>query len=290
MTITQLRYFQKACRLENITRAAEALHISQPSVSAAIRELEREFGCQLLARSKRGFALTENGQAFLQQTDRLLAHVDGFEAAMHRLGQGAGPIAVGVPPMIGSLVLPRIYGGGALPGAAFELSILEAGRRELLRKLAANELDMAFIPHDQPLGPAFSSLHIAWLETVCCVCRDHPLAGCARLTVEQLARQPLVLFKSGFFQTERVIASFQVKKLEPRILLQTDQLSTIRKLVSCGAAAGFLFGADTGALPDLVSIPMDPPMMSQVSLVWRSGDLLSEQEQRFIEYVRTLKL
>ena len=64
MKLQQLRYFVTACRLCSISRAAETLHISQPSVSMAIRELEREFGVSLIARRYQGFALTEEGIIF----------------------------------------------------------------------------------------------------------------------------------------------------------------------------------------------------------------------------------
>ena len=57
MKLTQLRYFQAACRCGGVTAAAELLHISQPSVSAAIKELEAEFGLSLLDRQRRGFSL-----------------------------------------------------------------------------------------------------------------------------------------------------------------------------------------------------------------------------------------
>lgn len=129
MTITQLRYFQKACKLDNITRAAEALHVSQPSVSAAIRELEREFGFELLERHGRSFTLTPNGVTFLAEADRLLSHVDDFQAAMSRLAQTSGPLLVGVPPMIGSLVLPLLYTSEEYHRNPFDLRIVEAGRK-----------------------------------------------------------------------------------------------------------------------------------------------------------------
>ena len=290
MTITQLRYFQKACKLENITRAAEALHVSQPSVSAAIRELEQEFGYPLLVRSKRSFSLTPKGGIFLEEVDRLLSHVDNFETAMSQLGKGPGRVAVGVPPMIGSLVLPRIYASGFLPDTKIELSIVEAGRQELLRLLASNELDMAFLPHDRPLGPGYSVLHLTKLETMCCVSTNNPLALRQSISVKELEGEPLVLFKNSFFQTERIIARFQAEAIEPKVLLQTDQLSTIRKLVSCDTAVGFLFGEVSSPLPNIASIPLDPPMVAQVSLVWRGADYLSKQEQDFIEFVRSLNL
>lgn len=288
VTITQLRYFQKACKLDNITRAAQALHVSQPSVSAAIRELEAEFGFDLLERRGRSFTLTPNGILFLAEADRLLSHVDDFSAAMHRLAQAEGPLLVGVPPMIGSLLLPLIYTGEEYLRKPFTLSILEAGRQELLQRLNTNELDMAFIPHDQPLPMQYSGLPITALETVCCMSRTHPLANQTRLSISELEDVPLVLFKNSFFQTERIIARFEAAGIKPKVLLQSDQLSTIRKLIASNAAVGFLFSKVTDALPEITFLPLDPPMTTQVSLIWRSTSCLSAEHHRFVAYVRSL--
>lgn len=290
MTITQLHYFQKACKLDNMSRAAEALHVSQPSVSAAIRELEAEFGLELLERRGRGFTLTQNGAAFLAETDRLLSHVDDFEASMSRLAQQSGPLLVGVPPMIGSLILPLIYTGEEYHRNPFDLSIIEAGRQELLQRLNTNELDMAFIPHDHPLPNHYAGIFIAKLETVCCMSRSHILANQDHLPIAALSGEPLVLFKNSFFHTERILARFETAGIKPQILLQSDQLSTIRKLIASNAAAGFLFREIAHALPEIAFLPLDPPMTTQVSLVWRSTCCLSAEHRRFIEYIRSLTL
>lgn len=290
MTITQLRYFQKACKLDNITRAAEALHISQPSVSAAIRELEAEFGFALLERRGRSFSLTPNGAVFLAETDRLLSHVNDFETAMVRLAQRPGQLKVGVPPMIGSLVLPLIYTGEEHRRASFDLGVVEAGRQELLQRLNTGELDLAFIPHDRPLTPGYAGISVTALETVCCTSSDHPLASQKCLSVTQLADEPLALFKNSFFQTERIIARFEVENITPHVLLQSDQLSTIRKLIASKAAVGFLFSKVVCSLPELAAVPLAPPMITQVSLIWRASDCLSDEHRRFIGYVSSLEL
>lgn len=290
MTITQLRYFRKACKLDNITRAAEALHVSQPSVSAAIRELEAEFGFDLLERRGRSFTLTPNGAVFLAEAERLLSHVDDFQDAMHRLAQASGPLLVGVPPMIGSLVLPLIYTSEVYHRNPFDLSIVEAGRQELLHQLNSNELDMAFLPHDQPLPDCYTSILITKLETLCCMSHRHPLANQEYISIPALSEQPLVLFKNSFFQTERIIARFEAAGIPPRILLQSDQLSTIRKLIASNAAVGFLFSKIIDSLPEITSLPLTPPMSTQVSLVWRTSSYLSSEHHRFIEYIRSLVL
>lgn len=291
MKLMQLYYFRTACRQGSITRAAGQLHISQPSVSAAIRELEAEFGYALLARQGKRFALTPEGAVFLKEADRLLSHAENFETAMKQLTQGPRQIVLGVPPMIGSLLLPKIYAGFRGKKIPFRLSIVETGRQELLRQLlGSNELDMAFLPHDRPLDTRCHSVPITELETVCCLAPDHPLAGRATLSPAELSGESLVLFKDSFFQTERIVGLFQSEGIAPRVLLQTDQLSTIRKLVTCNIAVGFLFRQISEPFRDIVSIPLAAPMKAKVSLAWRSTDYLPREQADFIEYIRTISV
>lgn len=289
MKLSQLSYFQTACKLNSISRAAERLHISQPAITAAIRELENEFGYPLLSRQGKRFDLTREGMAFLEETDRLLAHADQFETAMKNLLSGRRTIRVGVPPMIGSILLPEIYTAFREQGRDFSLEIVESGRQALLSRMANHELDMAFLPHDSPLAPNFQSLQIAELETVCCTAPGNPLSEKETISVSDLQNESLILFKNSFFQTERILGRFQAERLHPRILLQTDQLSTIRKLVSCDIGVGFLFGAVARSLRDIACVPLNPPMKSQVSLVWRGTDYLMKEQNEFIEFMRGLK-
>ncbi len=105
----QLRLFQKACQTENITRAAEMMNISQPSVTNAIKDLEAEFGFKLINRKSKGFSLTKEGEAFLDYTNSLLSNVDEMIRSMSELGKNRKTVRVGTPPMIGSIFLPLFY-------------------------------------------------------------------------------------------------------------------------------------------------------------------------------------
>ena len=288
MKLTQLYYFQTACRLESISRAAERLHISQPSISTAIQALEEEFGYPLLARQGKRFALTAEGSVFLRETDRLLSHARSFEQFMSSLTEQTQPIALGVPPMIGSLILPRILSPEGEFFAPFQLHIMEAGRQELVRPLGSNEVDMAFLPHDRPVESQYRTVPVMGVETVCCVSAAHPLAGYKEVTPRDLREMPLVMFKESFFQTEHIMDLFRAAEVEPKILLQTSQLSTVQRLIARNMAAGFLFQELVNPLPNVVSIPLVPPMKIRVSLVWRSNDVLPQEHLRFIEHIRAL--
>lgn len=286
MTLAQLRYFQTACRLGNITAAAKQLHISQPSVSIAIKELEDEFGLDLLDRSSHSFSLTPEGAIFYQQVDGLLSHAEELERSMKDLSQSQRNLRLGIPPMIGTLLLPQLLSD---PEPNVELTITESGGKELLTQLDNRQIDMAFLPHNEPLSSKYASVPVTQLETVCCVAVAHPLARRSSISVRDLAEQPLVLmFRDSYFHSEAILRRFQASKLNPYILLQTEQLSTAQNLVAQNKAVGFLFSQIAHSTDGIVGIPLSPPMPVQVSLVWKAGNHLSKPQKAFAASVRVL--
>ena len=108
MNLVQLKYFQAVCKYQSVSAAAEYLYISQPTLSSAIKELEREFGVSLFRRHHRGMVLTPEGTELLKHCERLLSHADQVERIMSDFGKRRNVLRLGVPPMIGSLFLPKI--------------------------------------------------------------------------------------------------------------------------------------------------------------------------------------
>lgn len=286
MTLLQLRYFQTVCRCESVLQAAEALHMTQPSISSAIKALESEFHVILFQRQHRGMKLTEAGEQFLVLADQLLAHADQVEQAMDDISRKSRRIRLGVPPMIGSLLLPQLYHGFVQSFPDVQITIEEDGRAGLMRQLASGQLDVAFLPHDKPFDSTFQTVRITDLETVCCVSVTHPLAKRTRIRIEDLQEHSLVMFKNSFFQTESIKQRFSVCGISPSVLLYTDQLSTVRRMVTRDIAVGFMFSKLSENLPDTVGIPLEPPMNVQVSLVWRRSSVTSRDVLRFIDYIQ----
>ena len=126
MKLTQLQYFCEVYRQRNVSRAAEKLNISQPSISAAIKELEGEFGIALFSREGRGIRSTPEGDIFYEHAQSLLTHADSFRMKMLDLSRRE-ELRFGVPPMIGSLVLPALYGKYQAEQCNCLLRIVEGG-------------------------------------------------------------------------------------------------------------------------------------------------------------------
>lgn len=98
MKLHQLQYFQEVCTQNSITKAAESLHISQPAVSNAIKELEEEFHLKLFKRVNKKLILTKEGAYFLLEVEELLNKSDALTEKMRRLGDRKSIVRLGLPP------------------------------------------------------------------------------------------------------------------------------------------------------------------------------------------------
>ncbi len=268
MTLLQLKYFTAVCSHGSVSAAADSLFLAQPSLSAAIRELEQEFGVPLFRRHHRGMALTPEGEKLFSMAQSLLSQAEQAQRLMAELGKRRMVLRLGIPPMIGSLLLPTLFRDFLPLYPDLTLTTIEEGRQDLLSKLENDQLDLAILPHDLPLSSSLSSLELGQLETVCCVNVDHPLARRSDICPEVLADTPLVLFQNSFFQTEVVKNWFVRSQVTPNILLQTGQLSTLQSVVSSTNAAGFLFRPLLEGQDRLRPLALSQPVLTRVSLCW----------------------
>jgi len=284
MTFDQLRYFQAVCNLGSVIRAAEYLRISQPSVSSAIINLEKEFDTQLFTRQNKRMILTKEGTVLLQLANELLKQADITVKTMKSLSDSQF-LTLGVPPMLSSFILPIIYGRFIKENADIKLDIVESDRSGLVRLLDENKINMAFLPHEVPFDDRYKSVHLTELNNVCCVNKKHRLSKNVSVSIEDLKNEPLALFKNSFFQTERIVERFNQSSITPNILLYTAQVSTVQSVVKNELAVGFVFEFLLQSMPDLVGIPLNPPMSTKVSLVWKQSEHLTGNMNRFIQFV-----
>ncbi len=290
MNLVQLKYFKAVCIYQSVSAAAEYLHISQPSLSNAIKELEDEFGVTLFFRHHRGMSLTKAGEELFEMCGDLLSRAETAERVMNELGNKRNILHLGVPPMIGSLILPGIYNDFAKNNPGLSLEISEGGSSELSRRLSEGFLDMIFLPHNKPVEKNLVSEKLGTLEIACCVSKGHPLQAKEEIEAMELRGIPLVLYKNGFYQTEEIKRWFSASRVDPDILLQTEQLSTIETIISSGVAAGFLFRRLIERNADLHAITLKEPIYAEVSLVRKKDAHSFGYMKTFREYINKTKI
>lgn len=287
MNLNQLKYFYTVCTYGSLSDAAEILHISQPSLSSAIKALESEFGVLLFQRNHKGMMLTQDGNILFERCTDILSRTEQLENIMKDLGKERTKLRLGVPPMIGSIILPRIYRDFNKLYPHISLEIFEDGRKGLLEKLSENHLDMIFSLHKNSLDEKFSSKKVAELEIVCCTTKNDSISKFKAITPLDIKNVPLVLFEDGFFQTAEIKKWFACENVTPNILIQTKQFSTMLTLISNNISIGFAFKNLIEMNDDLIAIPLDPPISVEASLIWKKDSYFFDSMKKFSQYIKS---
>lgn len=285
MTFTELKYFNAVYTALSVSGAAEILHISQPSVSGAIKQLEKDFGVTLFKRHHKGVTPTPEGESLFKMSKDILTRVAEAENIMKEMGSECKTLRLGIPPMVSSLILPEIFRDFVKNNPDISLSATEGGYKELKEKLENGYIDMAFLPHNSPFENEISAIHTMRFEMVCAVGTEHMLSKEKAITPQMLKDVSLVLFDDGFFQTEKIKNWFQEKAVSPQIILQTAQLSSLLNMLKNNMAAGFVFKTLAEKDASLTPLKTNPPLYTDVSLVWKKDAYFSLAMKKFCEYV-----
>ena len=218
-------------------------------------------------------ALTAEGQRLWSFSRDIIERVGEAERAMRELGHEKKSLRLGIPPMIGSLILPEIYGAFLPQNPDLSLEITECGREEMLRKLADGMLEMAFISHGKEEDTSLSRLPVGTLELVAACAEGNEIQKNSAVTAKNLESIPLVMFKDGFFQTHEIKEWFSEAGVTPSILTKTDQLSTVTRVIREGIAFA----------------PLSPSLSVHIALVWRRDKYLSVAMHRLKDFLEQHK-
>ncbi len=214
-----VRYFVAVAEAGAITHAAEALHIAQPSLSAAVKGLEAQLGVQLLVRRGRGVQLTPAGAALHRRGRRLLEQAEAVIADVREeAAAGVGRLRLGVTPAARYGAAPRLLAACAVDLPGVMLYSREETTGALLRDVTRGELDLAVTfctPDDVPAGVTLHPLPPEAL--IVHLPAEHPLAGRRSLSLADLAAERVLVAggaDSGGF-THRIRAAFSEAGLTP---------------------------------------------------------------------------
>lgn len=239
MEVRQLTYFEAVVRLGGFTRAAEALHVAQPAVSAQIRSLERELGVQLLHRTTRHVSPTHAGEVFLVRARAVLAELDAARRDLLDLAEVlSGEVRIGAA--LAALPIGRLDLPAALatfrhrhPGVA--LSLRTGLVRELCAELDNGSLDLVLGPIDAASGAGRSTTLLAE-ETVVLVTQT----GRPRLTLADVAGEPFVCLPQASGLRQILDDAAAVAGFTPRVEFETRSANAVRQLVSAGLGVALL--------------------------------------------------
>ena len=233
-TLKQLVYFVAAGEAGSILRAAENIHVSQPSISNAIAHLEDVFQIQLFIRHHaQGMSLTTAGSQIMDQAKALLRDADELKSFAGKLSdQVFGSINVGCFIPLAPIVTPELCHGFMQSHAGVEVNVSEGNQAELLSRLKRGAIDLA-LTYNLQLESDIAFTALVELMPYVLLAADHPLAGKESLSLTALADEKFILLDLPLSDTY-FMSLFDSHNLKPNIYARTRQLEVQRGLVAQG--------------------------------------------------------
>ena len=291
MELRTLRYFLAAAQEENMTRASEILHVTQPTLSRQIMDLERELGVTLILRGKNGLTLTDDGRFFRQRAQEIVELTDRLEKDITAQKKDiSGMVVIGASEVGGSQTLAKLIKEFSEKYPAVQFTLYNETVDNIKDRLDKGLVDIGLL-----LEPAdvtkYDYVRLDRQDTWGLLMRDdHPLADKESLTEEDVASCPLLLPLRENIRAE-ILHWLGREENELRIPLFYTLLSNAALMVAEGLGCAFCMD---GALairsdPILRFIPLEPRHMTHSVLVWKKNKLFSPAASLFIQEINMLR-
>jgi DNA-binding transcriptional LysR family regulator len=238
MELRHLRYFIVVAEEQNVTRAAERLHLSQPPLSRQIRDLETELGVTLFHRTAKSVALTEAGKIFLNEARAVILQAEKAVQTVRAVASGdRGQLRVGYAPSLTVQLLPKALRAFEAASPGVRVSLHDLSTEECVQKLNARKLDLALT-----VKPARSSMRGLSFEQLivyplcCAVAISHPLAAKRSISLKQLSRERLMGYSREDYPEyfEQINEIFQASHLTPGAVEEYDSATGLIAAVEAG--------------------------------------------------------
>ncbi len=230
MLLTQVEGFLEVARRGNVSRAAEAMFVIQPTLTARVHALEREVGAPLFARTRRGMRLTDAGRAFLAYAERALRALrDGRQALTDARSASAGQLVLGAAPAVSTYVLPEVLERFAQAHPGIGVAVRTGHSEDVLQMLLREEVQLAVV---RALRHAdIESVPLYEEEVVLIVPPDHPFGRRASVPVAEVGAERLILFDRTSSYYEVTHAFFLSLGVTPREVMELDNIEAAKKMV-----------------------------------------------------------
>lgn len=284
MLARHIQYFLAVAQHAGFTKAAEALHVSQPALSQQIRQLEESLGAQLFDRSGRKTRLTDAGEVYQRYALRAAQELQQGQRAIHDVGDlSRGSLRIAFTPTFTTYLVGPLMEAFHRRYPNITLSLHEVAQEALERQLLADELDV---------GIAFDEVHAQdieatplLVETLALVVGcQHPLAGERTIGLPALNAESLILLSQAFATREQIDRYFNQHGIRPRVVMEANVIGTLIEGVRRTTLSTLLPAAIARAHPGLIAIELGPQRLQRTAvLMQRKGVYPSAAARAFRE-------
>jgi DNA-binding transcriptional LysR family regulator len=290
MEVRQLEIFRVLAEELNFTRTAERVHCVQSNVTGQIHALEQELGIPLFDRIAKRVVLTEAGRCLLPYAEKVLATLGEARSALSPNSVPSGPLRVGAPESVLTYRLPRVLRKFRKKYPEVELIFRPYEDANLIEPLASGRLDVTIRMADKIANERLSSVHLRTEKVVFITGPAHPLAARARVTLDDLRNQTMLLTEAGCAYRKKLDDLLSSRGIRPK---NTTEFSSAEAIKGCAALE-----MGIALLPEIV-VAADlrehrlaalrwagPPMDISTQVIWHRDKWISPAMGAFVKMLQ----
>ena len=295
MKLQQLRYVVKVAECGSITEASRRLFVSQPSITASIRDLENEMGVHIFERTNKGVIVSEEGETFLGYARPVLDQADLLEGKYKGTSEQVPHFSVSCQ-HYSFAVNAFVDVIREFDAARYDFILREEQTHEIIEDVAhmKSELGILYLSeHNREVIERMLAANELVFEGLFCaaphvfVCADHPLADHASVTLEDLEDYPFLSYEQGsynsFYYSEELTSTFERRK-NIRVRDRATLFNLVMGLNGYTVCSGVISHELNG--PGIISIPLDVDEYMEIGIITRKNTTLTRYGQAYIDAIR----
>jgi len=285
--LNQIAAFVETARRQSVSRAADALFISQPALTARLKGLEADLGAQLFVRGPRGMRLTDAGNAFLPYAVRSLETLTDGRMQVNALERGgAGRLAIGAAPAVSTYVLPVLLKRFSEGYPRVLVSVRTGHSEEILDLVLREQVTVGLVRVLQ--HPDIVSTPLYEDRLILVVEPGHPFAGEGKIRMKDLADEQLVQFDRTSSYHDLTSALFVTAGVSPAARMELDNIDAAKKMVEQGFGVALLPQTsvadelEAGTLAEVELVDASPVRRKIVAITRRDAGPPAGQAKSFL--------
>lgn len=286
MTMDQLIYFIACAETNSFTKTSKLYFVSQPAISTAIKNLEKELSCELFIRNNNELSLTEAGKYLYRISRPVVSLFKNINAQMNDYLAMNTAIKIGIPPMLGGFIFAPIFDKFTSKYPNIYIKMTELASKANQKAVIDDEIDVALtVINNNVIDPKLNYIKIDETQLIFAVRENNPLAKRKSISINELGNIPLILLKEDSLQYKIVYDYFIKYSIKPNIRLLSDQIATIKELLKHSDIGAFLFNQVIKDGEDIVGIPIKENIKFDIVIARKKNKTVPSSTRKIIEFI-----
>lgn len=292
MDILHLTYFIEVAKQQSFTKAAKVLHVSQPSISKMVRNLESELGVTLIDRSARQIKLTDAGHALYERGLKIIDSLKNVASDLDDLTSGRkGNIRIGIPPMVETSFFATVIGEFKKKYPNIVIELIEVGSKAVEDMVDAGSVDIGVVMLPVKNASDFSMFVFIKDPIWLIVHPEHRLAGREFVNITDLREEPIVMFRKDFALHGHIVGKCLEHGFMPKILCESSQWDFMVEVVAAKLGVALLPKVVCERVGE--GIVKALPIAEEISpwhlaVMWKKDTYLSFAAREWLKYAACL--